>query len=57
MKKQAKKLSLSKETLSGLERIANGGTFDYSQPVFCGGGTGDPSVGFIDNPESCNTGR
>ena len=54
MQKQTKRLTLSKETLNGLERIATGGTFEYSNPVFCGGGGGDPSAGFVDDANACN---
>ena len=55
MKKQTKKLTLSRETLNGLERIATGGTIQYSDPIVCGGGgTGDPSAGFVDDPNACN---
>ena len=54
MKKQTKRLTLFKETLNGLERIATGGTIEYSNPVFCGGGGGDPSAGFVDDANACN---
>ena len=65
MKKKAKKLTLAKETLSGLERLVHGGSLpvgcasypycQYSDPIACGGGGGDTSAGFYANPESCQT--
>ncbi|HEX6899074.1 MAG TPA: hypothetical protein VF789_05145 [Thermoanaerobaculia bacterium] len=54
-KNPSKKLKLAKETLHGLEKLVRGGTIQWSDPIVCGGGGGDTSAGFYDNPESCGT--
>lgn len=52
-KKPSKKLTLSKETLSRLGRLVQGGT-QWSDPIVCGGGGGDPSAGFVNDPNACD---